>query len=243
MSDYSRQDTYSKQYSKNITFLIKEQEAVELLKVVGKFIKTKRRVLDIGCGVGVLASEIKKNYGSDVYGIDINEIAVKHANSSGIKAKVGDIEKKLPFNEGYFDIVLLIQVIEHVLDTDQLIIEARRVLKKDGLLIISTPNLANWFNRIIFLFGFQPFFTEVSLKDKTFGLNFTRRISNNRDTVGHIRIFTLKALVDFLVFYKFRMHYVGGGNLYYLPKYIKTIDKLFNRFPSLASDLIIVARK
>jgi len=134
-------------------------------------------------------------------------------------------------------------VIEHVLGTDDLVLEAKRVLKENGLLIISTPNLSNWFNRIIFLFGFQPFFTEVSLKDKTFGLSFTRGMSVNRETLGHLRVFTLRALRDLLNYYGFKTNFIRGGNLYYLPKFMKPIDKFFSFFPGVASDLIVVAKR
>ena len=243
MADFRRQGTYSKQYLADVTFALKKLESENLLSLIGNFLDGKKKILDIGCGIGVLASEVKDRYNSEVYGIDINRVAVKSAVQAGIKAKVGDIEKKLPYGNESFDAVLIIQVIEHVLGTDDLVLEAKRVLKENGLLIISTPNLSNWFNRIIFLFGFQPFFTEVSLKDKTFGLSFTRGMSVNRETLGHLRIFTLRALRDLLNYYGFKTNFIRGGNLYYLPKFMKPIDKFFSFFPGVASDLIVVAKR
>ena len=115
--------------------------------------------------------------------------------------------------------------------------------KKGGLFIITTPNLASWFNRIIFLFGFQPFYTEISIKDKTLGLKFTRGLTKNRETVGHIRVFTLKGLIDLLEYYKFKIVSIKGGSIYYLPSFMKPFDNFFSRFPSLAGDLMVVAIK
>ena len=243
MTDFRRQGTYSKQYLADITVTLKRLESEYIINLIGNFLEGQGKILDIGCGMGILASDIKERYNSEVYGIDINGTAVKYAVKAGIQAKVGDIEKRLPYASKSFDVVLIIQVIEHVLGTDDLILEAKRVLKKNGLLIISTPNLSNWFNRIIFLFGFQPFFTEVSLKDKTFGLGFTRGMSGNRETVGHLRVFTLRALRDLLNYYGFKTNFIRGGNLYYLPKYLQPIDKIFSLFPGLASDLIVIAKR
>ena len=53
-------------------------------------------------------------------------------------------------------------MIEHLYNPDHMLEECRRVLKPGGLLIISTPNLQAWYNRILFLFGVQPIFYEVS---------------------------------------------------------------------------------
>jgi len=101
--------------------------------------------------------------------------------------------------------------------------EAFRVLKTDGYLVITTPNLAAWFNRLIFLFGYQPFFLEPSTKDKTVGLGFTRRLMPNRKPVGHIRCFTLKALKDILVLHGYKIVLVKGNTGYYLPNFMRPL--------------------
>ena len=116
-------------------------------------------------------------------------------------------------------------------------------LKKDGYFYISTPNLASWFNRVIFLFGYQPFFTEISNEDKTLGLKFTQAFTKNRAPLGHIRVFTLKGLIDLLEYHGFVIMNKYGGKIEYLPRFMKPFDKFFSNFPYLASDLFVVARK
>lgn len=202
-----------------------------------------RKILDIGTGLGIWPAYIKSKVRCSIYGMEMSKESIKIAKKNGLSMKYADIEQKWPYKNGNFEVVSGVQVIEHLLDTDMFITESYRVLSKNGYLIISTPNLASWLNRIIFLFGFQPFTTEVSTRDKTFGLKFTRKLTNNRDPVGHIRSFTLNALVDMLEYYDFKVIKTVGGKVDYLPKFLKPLDIFFSYFPSLASDLIVIAKK
>lgn len=59
---------------------------------------------------------------------------------------------------------MLLDVIEHLFDIDRLLFEVKRMLKPGGIAVITTSNLASWYNRLSLLFGWQPFWTEVSTK-------------------------------------------------------------------------------
>lgn len=202
-----------------------------------------RRILDIGTGLGTWPAYIKSKVRCSIYGMEMSKESIKIAQKNGLSMKYANIEQKWPYKNRSFGVVSGVQVIEHLLDTDIFIKESYRVLLKNGYLIISTPNLASWLNRIIFMLGFQPFTTEVSTADKTFGLKFTRKLTNNREPVGHIRAFTLKALIDMLEYYDFKIVKAIGGKVDYLPKFLKPIDTLFSYFPSLSSDIIVIAKK
>jgi 2-polyprenyl-3-methyl-5-hydroxy-6-metoxy-1,4-benzoquinol methylase len=76
--------------------------------------------------------------------------------------------ERLPFQDGYFDVVYMGDVIEHLTNPDFAINEVARVIKTNGFLVLSTPNLACWLNRLLLLLGMQPLFSEVSTA-KTFG--------------------------------------------------------------------------
>ena len=201
------------------------------------------KVFEPGCGIGILGFYLKNKFKVDVYGMELSKTAIKKAKINGIKIKKGNLNNRWPYKSNSFDYVVSSQVIEHILDTDNFIKESKRILKKDGILCISTPNLAAWFNRAIFIFGYQPFFTEVSNEDKTLGLKFTRLLTKNRDSLGHLRVFTLRALVDLLEYHGFTILDKKGGEVEYLPSYLKFFDKFFSNFPYLASDLYIVAKK
>lgn len=103
-----------------------------------------RRVLDAGCGTGygvhAIASEA-----SSVIGLDIAPDAVAYAQNEYPHANAHWVRgsgTQLPFFPSSFDVVLAFEVIEHLADWQQLIVEARRVLSADGHFIVSTPNKA-----------------------------------------------------------------------------------------------------
>jgi len=154
-------------------------------------------VLDVGGGIGAtlysISQYVKINnaYIMDLYTPEYIQ-KVLH-NYKFINATVYDLSKI--FNENFFDAVLLIDVIEHLFDTDKAIAEIRKVLRKDGILVISTPNLSSFVNRLLLLFGYQPLGTEVSTH-KHYGR--PQKYNLREGVAGHIRVFTYKALIEFL---------------------------------------------
>jgi ubiquinone/menaquinone biosynthesis C-methylase UbiE len=200
-------------------------------------------ILEVGCGTAEFGSVLMHEYGSHVYGIDRNIVAVSIARKKGIQALKGDVEKTWPFENRKFDVVIASQIIEHIVNPDNLFTESQRVLKRNGLLIIATPNLAAWFNRVLLPLGYQPFFTEVSTIDKTLGLDFTRGLTNIRNPLGHLRCFTLRALTDMYQLYDFDVIMAKGASVSYLPRYMNLLDQFFSNFPSLATDLLVVGRR
>ena len=81
------------------------------------------------------------------------------------------------------------EVIEHLVDTDSAMEEVNRVLKPGGSLLLSTPNLAAWYNRGLLALGIQPVFSEVSLRS-VFG-------RPGSQVAGHLHMFTRRALSSF----------------------------------------------
>lgn len=200
---------------------------------------SNKKVLDLACGVNLLG----KTFSDNVYAIDTSKEAIRFARKNGINAKLGDVEKKFDYPNNYFDIVIASQIIEHLVNPDHLILEAKRVLKKGGIIIIITPNLASWLNRGLLLFGFQPFFTEVSTIDKTLGIKFIRKFTKVRSTVGHLRLFTPGALKDILELHEFKVSKTAGMEFSPFPFPLNLLDIVFSISPSLGSNIIIVGIK
>lgn len=100
------------------------------------------RVLDVACGEGY-GSWILANSALDVVGVDIAVDAVMHAREKYTNANIRFVEAsaaKLPFDDDMFDAVVSFETIEHLDLHHEMLSEIKRVLKKDGLLIISSPN-------------------------------------------------------------------------------------------------------
>ena len=97
-----------------------------------------KRVLDVGCGVGMYLQAIRA-FSERVYGVDIDLERAAQAHHLLPHIVVAPAEQ-LPFAPGSFDVVLLHEVIEHVGDDRQAIREAHRVLAPGGRMVIFAPN-------------------------------------------------------------------------------------------------------
>lgn len=225
----------------NVDSAIIDDRAKKSLRLMREIPNRPKKVLDVGCGTGFFTSKIKKVTGAEVYGIDISKKALKLARKHGIRTGLADLNKRFPFKDGEFDMVNCGEVIEHMYNPDNLLREINRVLKKGGYLVITTPNLASWLNRIALALGIQPFFTEVSTENKNLGHSFLRKFVDNGRPMGHLRVMTLNALKDILRHSGFRIIKVKGA---YVPfRGIKYFDSIFSIFPSLSSVLVVLARK
>ena len=98
------------------------------------------KILDIGCGRGTFANFVDGNL--DLYGVDISESAIFEANKIYVDAKQIDLDKdELPYDNNFFNITIALDILEHVYDPLAAIKEIYRVLKDNGKLILSTPNI------------------------------------------------------------------------------------------------------
>lgn len=104
--------------------------------------KKGQKILDIGCGTGETLSFLKEHLPKpELFGIDSSSVAIKYAKKRGHKNILKVDAKKLPFEDNSFDYILLLDVIEHIEDDTAILIEAKRVLKKKGKIIITAPAL------------------------------------------------------------------------------------------------------
>lgn len=116
----------------------------KLLQEFESFRKTNR-ILDYGCGQGWFMEEAKKK-GWEVWGVEYSESAIKLGKEKDIT--VLSIQEAEKFEADYFDIVVMIEVIEHVIDIHEPIGKAFNWLRHGGLFYCTTPN----FNIFVKLF-------------------------------------------------------------------------------------------
>lgn len=101
-----------------------------------------RRVLDVGCGAGYGSELLHRAGAMEVVGIDNSATALDLARSnvsSGVTCELGDA-RELAFPDDWFDLVVCFELIEHVDDQARVLDEVARVLRADGLLVLSSPN-------------------------------------------------------------------------------------------------------
>ena len=99
-------------------------------------------VLDVACGEGY-GSSIMSTFANSVIGVDISEEAISHASMTYKKKNLKFLQgsvTSLDFADGLFDVVISFETIEHLFEQNKMLEEIHRVLKSDGLLIISSPN-------------------------------------------------------------------------------------------------------
>lgn len=96
-------------------------------------------VLDLGCGVGDYTKAINE-YTQNVIGIDLSTSEAEK-KYTGINFCSHDLNTPLPFDDASFDILVSINLIEHLQDEKQFLEECARVLKPGGKIAITTANL------------------------------------------------------------------------------------------------------
>ena len=127
----------------------------EEFKVISKFIEEKSRVLDVGCGDGILMEYLLKNKVVDVRGLEISKEKVKKCLSKGLAVIEGDAENDLKqFPDLSFDYVILSQTLQAFMSPENVIENLLRVGKK---VIVTIPNFGHWKVRLdLLLKGEMP---------------------------------------------------------------------------------------
>ena len=215
------------------------------LALLSRILRPGDAFLDAGCGDGRFLGMVRESFPKvQLAGADYSAVEVAAAAGRGFEVAQANFESELPFADGEFSVVNLAQVLEHLRDPDRLLEETNRVLRPGGHLVLSTPNLCAWFNRVLVPFGVQPIFYESSTRSARAGAGLLRRFRASDLPVGHVRLFTLRALEDLLSLYGFEIGAVRGSIFDEgLPGRALTVDRVFARRPRLASIIVIAARK
>ena len=208
-------------------------------------------LLDCGCWNGVNTKKFGNIVGTNfLYGIEIDKEKTKEAIKKGIKVNICNLNEKLPYKNNLFDVVIAYHIIEHLVNVRLFVAEIYRVLKKNGYVIIGTPNLASWHNIFALLIGLQPFSGPTIKPDYQSEIKFVKELNKARmkkvflkeaESLDHIKIMTTRALFGLLRDFKFKIENVRGFGYYPMPP---LIAGLLSRLDPYHSHYIIVkARK
>ena len=144
--------------------------------------------LDIGCGYGGVSSELIR-LGYNVTGIEINDEAINSLQSKGFKTYRRDITKPLNINSK-FDIILILDVLEHLFDPLHLLNEAKNITKPNGYIIVTIPLYFDIIDRLKILFTGSI----ISMDNLCYGKDIYLKFkSYNYD---HIRFFRPKDIYE-----------------------------------------------
>jgi 2-polyprenyl-3-methyl-5-hydroxy-6-metoxy-1,4-benzoquinol methylase len=139
------------------------------------------KVLDVGCGQGATLLELKRSgQAAVVVGVEINPEAAREAGYLLDWVIVGDIENlDLNYPNGYFDLIILSDVLEHLVDPWSTLKKLKKYLAHEGRVIASLPNLREFgtIRRLLFQGDFK--YSQAGIMDKT-----------------HLRFFCKKNMVE-----------------------------------------------
>jgi len=187
------------------------------------------RALDLGAGQGALSQALRER-GFDVTAADVNLEQFRARNVPFAKL---DLNRPLPFPEEKYELVLAVEILEHLEAPRAFVREIFRVLKPGGLAVVTTPNITSIPSRILFLAtGFFDLYvpTKKRLKDP---------LSAEAD--GHI-----SPLPGWLLFYFFREAGFGIERKKYTMAYVPLVPRMvlsFLRGPLLGRVGVYAVRK
>jgi ubiquinone/menaquinone biosynthesis C-methylase UbiE len=190
------------------------------------------KMLDIGCSTGDWALYWQSR-GWTPGGVDIDREHVEIARERGVDARYCDLNcQPIPFENRVFDLIFAGEVIEHLVDTDGFLQELNRCCRPNGHLLLTTPNLASFENRIRLLFGIYPKWLNYNLCES-----------------GHVRGYTPGMLKKQLAAHDFQVVRQLGNWVPFIPQHFVDDIKMpslavtGDLLPSLAMDIIVLARK
>jgi len=205
------------------------------LNMIVRRIESGKKVLEINCGLSILAEKIAKK-GADITVTDLSDVALERAKSRGIRKtfKVDIDTQPLPlsFESSKFDIIVSSSMIEHCFYPENTIREGANVLKNDGKCMIMVSNIGHWKFRLWLLFGRFPY------------------LEGTPTDMLHLRFLTVHSLKEIGKKYGLDAKNVEGhpglwvsplySRLFMIPPIKQTYELLTKIYPSLFARYILI---
>ena len=194
--------------------------SIKILKRIEKY-KKNGRLLDVGCATGFLLDEARHRKW-EVRGIEMSKWAADYARQKlNLDITTGPAEKT-PFPDEFFDVIVMIDVLEHLTNPKHVLLEIRRILKNDGILYISTPNIHSMASKVLGAkwWGINKYHLYY------FSINTFKKMCDAcgmkvKSFTSHVRIFSLSYWVQ-----RFKVH---SRMLFNILSFISRIDSFGKR--------------
>jgi SAM-dependent methyltransferase len=164
-----------------------------------RFAAGGQRVLDVGCGSGVVLYNLRDKY-EELHGLELSSERVRTAEMTleGLRAEIrtGNIEAGIDYPDGAFDTIVLSDVIEHIVNLWPAMEEMKRLLRPGGQVVLSTPNVASLRRRLKLLRGEFP---STAADDEGFDVRTEHELHDK----GHLHYFTYSMLEKLFARYDF----------------------------------------
>ena len=198
------------------------QRAIDFLMDAGADIDAGTTWLDLGCHRGQFLKKLIRSFG--LRGLGSDDWEQEHA---AWEYRQADLDRELPWSEPV-DVVSALEVLEHMIDTDGFLRRVYDILKPNGWMLISTPNINSLRNRVTVPLGRYPM-----------GLEY-------RTVIHHVRLYNPTVLEQHL--YASGFTNVRSRDISFLPLSGSfgtgwASRLLADRFPSLCSNILAIAQK
>lgn len=161
------------------------------------------RVLDVGCGSGVVSAIVQKLAGCELTGIEPDHERVVLARQRGLNVIEGFFTLEKCSGLGPFDAIIFADVLEHMSNPGSIILIAKQLLARDGCIVASVPNIAHWSVRFDLIRG-RFKYEDCGIMDAT-----------------HLRWFTHDSLKEFFERLGFEVCSTTETMMAFLPAYNK----------------------
>lgn len=242
MKEFGRQleDVGTSNKIKGDYFLGQKSRFLKNFGIIKNYLKKEDKILDVGTYPSYLLATLKR-IGYNIEGVDLNpKREIDFIKKEKLKIKKCDIEKdKFPYKNNTFDKIILGEVFEHLYQNPIFALkEINRIMKKDGLLILTTPNAYSLKRVIHFFLGRGLGENPYNEFDK---LNWAGHL-------GHIREYSKPELKFFLKEIGFRIEKVifeyYGHKRFEKNRLIKScLNVFYSLFPKFRPHIVIIARK
>lgn len=150
-----------------------EASRPEMLKYIPAGVQT---CLEFGCGQGGFSAILKERFGAECWAVEINTVVAQEAAKKlnrVINADAAECLEELP--DGYFDCIILLDVLEHLVDPYSLLLGIKSKLTKEGLIVASIPNIRYYRTLVKLVIHGDWDYKEKGILDRTHLRFFTRR--------------------------------------------------------------------